>query len=264
MKYFENNYLQALNALSLQLLGSGRSLVSPAWTDTAKNTDFTRLYYVTAGEAVITTSCATYRLTPGNWYLLPAGYSFDYCCPHQMDHIYFHLKLCTANGFDLLRSCREPLSLPAPPQALFLDAVQQPDLLFGLLLRQALYSVLTEILTAHSIVITRTCFSTCVEQALVYINHHLRADLTIDQIAEEVFVSRSTLTKHFRKELGTSVNAYLHDALLSKGQELLVNSNLSIRQISEQLGYSDQFYFSRRFREKYGLPPQKYRMMPLV
>jgi len=264
MQHFDSNYLDALNELTLRLLIAGRAMVGPDWRGNVEDPDFTRLYCVTAGEALITTDREDCLLAPGSWYLLPAGCSFSYRCPEKLDHIYFHLKLCTANGFDLLRCCREPLSLPAAPQGFFLEQVPQPALLFGLQLRQALYTVLLDILSAHGTPLTRPGFSPCVEKALIYINSHLHAGLDIDTVAAGIFVSRSTLTKHFRRELGTSVNAYLHEALLSQGRQLLVNTGLSVREISERLGYSDQFYFSRRFREKYGLPPQKYRSRPFV
>ena len=264
MQHFNSNYLEALNELSLRLLIAGRARVCPTWRGNVENPDFTRLYYVTAGEASVTAGGILHRLIPGSWYLLPAGCSFSYRCPEAMDHIYFHLKLCTANGIDLLSCCREPLSLPAPPQRFFLEQVEQPTLFFGLQLRQALYTLLTDLLSAHHIAVTRPGFSPCVEKALVYINSHLQAGLDIDTVAAGIFVSRSTLTKHFRRELGTSVNAYLHEALLSQGRQLLVNTSLSVREISERLGYSDQFYFSRRFRKKYGLPPQKYRSRPFA
>ena len=47
-------------------------------------------------------------------------------------------------------------------------------------------------------------------------------------------------------------------------EHLLVSTNLSIQQISERFGFCDQFCFFRRFKEKYGETPQRYRRMRLI
>ena len=78
-------------------------------------------------------------------------------------------------------------------------------------------------------------------------------------MAEYCFVSKSTLTKHFQLELSVSVQQYLYDLLLSEASRILLKENLSVLEVSERLGFSDQFYFARRFRAKYGVPPSKYK-----
>jgi AraC-like DNA-binding protein len=47
--------------------------------------------------------------------------------------------------------------------------------------------------------------------------------------------------------------------VLFKAEEMLIKSNLSILEISEMFGFYDQFYFSRRFKERFGISPLKYR-----
>ena len=83
--------------------------------------------------------------------------------------------------------------------------------------------------------------------------------MTTAQVAEHCFVSKSTLTKYFQKELSTSVQKYLYDTLLSEASRILLKENLSVLEVSERLGFSDQFYFARRFKAKYGVPPNRYK-----
>ncbi|MBQ7363709.1 MAG: helix-turn-helix transcriptional regulator [Clostridia bacterium] len=56
-----------------------------------------------------------------------------------------------------------------------------------------------------------------------------------------------------------SIQDYLFSVVISEASELVTNTNLPFLEISERLGFSDQFYFSRRFKQKYGLSPREYR-----
>ena len=49
-----------------------------------------------------------------------------------------------------------------------------------------------------------------------------------------------------------------------EAEQLLLKSDLTVLQISERFGFCDQFYFSRRFKMKYGETPQKYRKLRLI
>ena len=53
--------------------------------------------------------------------------------------------------------------------------------------------------------------------------------------------------------------SYLADQLILSAQRLLVQTAEDIRRISEILGFSDQFYFSRKFKKACGLTPLQYR-----
>jgi len=265
MQLYKYGNFDTLNSIHLQLIFTGRATVGPLWKGENAVATFSRLYYIVSGEAWIETETGSFCLQPGNWYLLPAGCQFSYRCPKEMDHFYCHLKLCGANGIDLLQCCNGPCSVSAAEiSADFFLTQPEDSLLNTIILRQNLYEVITAILQANKIVLRQTAFSPCVEQAIVYINANLHAKLTLSQIAEKTFVSRSTLTKHFRRELGTSVNAYIMDALLSQARQQIIRTALPIRTISENLGFTDQFYFSKCFKTKFGLPPQKYRQQPFV
>ena len=88
--------------------------------------------------------------------------------------------------------------------------------------------------------------------------------LTVSQIAEYCFISKSTLTKHFKKELSVSVNEYICNTVLADAEMLLSTTNVSVSEISSRLGFSDQFYFSRKFKEKFGISPREYRKNKLL
>jgi two-component system response regulator YesN len=64
----------------------------------------------------------------------------------------------------------------------------------------------------------------------------------------------------FRTSLGTTPGRYLTDMRIRDAQSLLAHSSFSIKEISAMLGFEDQLYFSRVFRQKVGLSPKAFRL----
>ena len=101
-------------------------------------------------------------------------------------------------------------------------------------------------------------------RAIGFIKQNLSVQLKTEDVADFASVSVSTLVKHFKAELSVSVHDYILDIVLSDSARLLLNTDLPITVISEKFGFCDQFYFTRRFRERFGIPPRTYRKNSLV
>ena len=91
------------------------------------------------------------------------------------------------------------------------------------------------------------------------IEKNLSINLTVNDIADKLFVSPSAVRKKFKEEMGISIGKYIDDSIMNAAENDVRNSNMSIHQISEKLGFCDQFYFSRRFSQKFGIAPMHYR-----
>ncbi|MBE6942570.1 MAG: helix-turn-helix transcriptional regulator [Ruminococcaceae bacterium] len=255
--------LKPVNRLNLEILTFGYAGVDPDWFGNVVSPVYSRLYYITDGAFTIwTDQSEKMRLGKGHWYLIPSGYSFDYECGETMEHFYFHVKLCDFDGTDLLRNCAVPLCL-TPEKAVdcdfFKKCLDSNRLTDGLLLRQAVFDVLISFIDTYQIPIDAQDYSYCIFKALVYIKQNLSMQLSIAEIAENIFVSKSTLTKHFQKELHMSVNEYICNTIMADAERLLMTSNISIHDLALKFGYTDQLYFSRRFKEKFGKSPREYR-----
>jgi AraC family transcriptional regulator, arabinose operon regulatory protein len=83
--------------------------------------------------------------------------------------------------------------------------------------------------------------------------------LTLDQISGNVGYSPTYFTTLFRRETGYSPLSYFSHLKILKACEFLDFTNLKIKQISFNLGYTDPYYFTKDFTKKMGLSPQKYR-----
>lgn len=253
---------QTLNPIHLLVFSYGRADVGKTWKGKVYNPIASRLFYIVSGRAEIKLSDnQTILMEAGNWYLYPAGCSFEYLCNDHLDHIHFQLKLCGVDGIDLFRKCKAPISatLDDNKEDFFTEGLSYTALSNSLRVRQALYDILLSIMEKNNLDLTSKNLSHCVTRAIQYIKYNLSIQLSSERIAEHAFVSVSTLSKHFRKELGLSVHDYIQDMVLFEAQQLLMKSDMSIMEISEKYGFCDQFYFSRRFREKFGISPREYR-----
>ncbi len=94
-----------------------------------------------------------------------------------------------------------------------------------------------------------------------YIRTNYRENITVRKMADILNMSESSLYAVFRKTVGTSPIKYLNDYRLSVAGELLLKTEDSVANISEKVGIADQFYFSKLFKAKYAISPQKYRKM---
>ena len=63
----------------------------------------------------------------------------------------------------------------------------------------------------------------------------------------------------FKSEIGKPIIDYLIDVRLEEAKNLLVNSEYSVKDVSYVIGYADQNYFSRLFKQRVGYTPTNYR-----
>ena len=94
--------------------------------------------------------------------------------------------------------------------------------------------------------------------AIKYIQFNFSHDISIDDVAKSVGVSRSHLYRVFMSNVGKSPIDYLTEYRINEACNLLRTSNLSIAEVATSVGFFDQFYFSRVFKKAVGVPPSRY------
>ncbi len=98
-----------------------------------------------------------------------------------------------------------------------------------------------------------------VKKATQYILDHVSEDISLEDTAVYAGVSSFYLSKLFKEEIGETFINYLTDRRLEKARSLLLDTEFSIKEITAECGYNDQNYFSRLFKNKFGLSPSDYR-----
>lgn len=92
-----------------------------------------------------------------------------------------------------------------------------------------------------------------------YLDSHYREHLTLDQLCEEFYCSRASLTSSFRRDFGESVMEYLTRIRMETAVDLLNRTDQRIGEIASLCGYPDQNYFCRLFKRYYGMNPGEVR-----
>jgi YesN/AraC family two-component response regulator len=96
-------------------------------------------------------------------------------------------------------------------------------------------------------------------KAVNYIKAHHKEKITIEEVAEEVFLSPQYFSKVFRDEVKYSFNNYLNKVRIDESKSLLLNNNVTLADVASMAGYEDQSYFSKVFKKFTGMSPLKYR-----
>lgn len=103
------------------------------------------------------------------------------------------------------------------------------------------------------------CYRSEIQLVLRYVGAHFTENLTLDSIADAARLNRSYLCRLFKKEVGGSIFQYINRLRMEKAANLLTNRpGIMIKEVAEQIGMDEPFYFTRRFKDYYGLPPREW------
>lgn len=98
-----------------------------------------------------------------------------------------------------------------------------------------------------------------IELVKSYIYKNYGNDLSLEILAEYIYMTPSYLSSVFKKEIGMGINSFIKNYRMEKAKDMLENTNIKIKNIGNLVGYSNTSYFCQSFREFYGLTPEKYR-----
>ncbi len=257
-----HNFTDMINQLRITIEASGYVEGDSSWNAKDVCLPCSRLYYFESGSGVLEHDGEVTVMKPGNLYLVPFGMTFSYRCDNRYTKLYFHINIPRPDGFDLLSDCKRIISMPISISEIqrMTRNYRSGNLVDMLKIKQEVLMHVTSILPSSTVSsFFSTVYSPNVQSTIDYIQQNLSVQLSSSELAARLFICESTLCKHFKEELGVTMSQYIDDSIFLAAEKMLLKSNFSIRRISETLGYCDQFYFSRRFRQKYGQTPLQYR-----
>jgi len=97
------------------------------------------------------------------------------------------------------------------------------------------------------------------EALMQYIAEKSNAQTTVGELADFCNLPQDTLSKRFIRASGTPLKTYLTRLLLRKASQQLLSTNFKIKEISEKLGFSSEYYFCRFFKKHTAMRPSSYR-----
>lgn len=99
-----------------------------------------------------------------------------------------------------------------------------------------------------------------VKKSASFIDSHYSYPISVEDIADAVSVSRSTLFRIYKKQLGLSPQTYLEQIRIRRACLLLMETELSVGSVARSVGYEDSMYFSKVFNKVTGQSPSRYRL----
>ena len=264
--YLEENKVLAdgMNHLEIRLGDHGYVQVDRTWHSEQVCSPFSRLYLVRRGEGLLRVGGNSLTMRPGFAYWIPAGLCFDYLCENAMEKLFFHVQALKPDGYDLLMGMGrvETRPLPAGEPDRLLALYRRRDYEAALLLKAAITALTADMAKGGALEeqVIRD-YSPAVADTIRYIRRHLSLQLSVRELAGRLYLTPNAQGRQFRQETGLTIGRYIDDLLFFSAQAQLIGSDKTIREISDALGFCDPFYFSRRFKQRYGQTPGAYRRL---
>lgn len=101
--------------------------------------------------------------------------------------------------------------------------------------------------------------SDVVYKVMKYIKQNYAQKITLDELAKEVYLSKSYLSSIFKEETGQGLSSYINEVRVEKSKMLLLDSGGSLAAIASLCGFEDQSYFTKVFKKVVGVSPKAYR-----
>lgn len=96
------------------------------------------------------------------------------------------------------------------------------------------------------------------ERSIAFVEHHYHEKITREQLAAMAGISSSHYSILFKRVTGFSPQEYLARLRVHRAVELMISGSGTLREIAQKVGYKDEFYLSRRFKQQTGVSPTAY------
>ncbi|MFA6948733.1 MAG: AraC family transcriptional regulator [Eubacteriales bacterium] len=233
---------------------------------------FDKLYFIESGELTAELLSPrgeverVFRLTAGSVYIIPCGNVYNLYTDNGFSKYFLHFNLIMNDGCDLFCGVRSILKQPfdaARWQSVFSDGT---DEMFSVMKAKSLaYESVVSILEnegaelLHDRLYSISHYPPEVLAAASYIRSALSARITVNDIAHECGISGQILSRQFKKHLGVSPKKYVSDKLWENAGELLLSTDMTVKEIACELKFNDQYTFSKFFKAHCGHSPSEYK-----
>lgn len=274
--------------LKLSMLHVGYAKLDHRWGFKNVISPFVRLFLVTKGSAYAEYAGESFELRPGFMYLIPSFMYNDYRCNDYHEQYYtgffeeiklgmsvFNQKktkyVVKANDtdYDLFKrlvSINPGKSIKDSNPIIHINRDLQgykdskKRSIQHIIETEAILTILFSRFIEDTAIITdKSSFKGDLNRVLIYIAKHLEEELTIAELARYCNLSADHFSKSFFLKFNMKPNKYIQLKRIERAQFLLLTTNDSLLQIAENVGLKSLSYFSKKFKEKVGVSPAKFR-----
>ncbi len=229
------------------------------------------LIYNVHGKGVILTGGVRHELPADHFFIIPAGVPHAYFADDRDPWSIYWIHFAGPKSRLFSHTALQPVPLERGPTSRINDRIDLFNEIFRNLERGYSIETLeyTNLCLEHLLasfthlrqfrIIKEGLEKDPVSQSINYMLEHLDRKLTLNEVAAEVRLSASHYSRLFSERTGHSPVEYFIQLKIQRACRLLDNSDWSIAEVAREMGFEDQFYFSRLFRKIMNMSPRVYR-----
>ncbi|MBR2466880.1 MAG: helix-turn-helix transcriptional regulator [Clostridia bacterium] len=219
-----------------------------------------RLYLPMSGSGKLTLSHAEIELKPGNLYFLPAFSVMKSSIETEIDKYYIHFR-SSLTILEMYGYLSRRYSVAADESTVALvDTVLKNytdrSVSASMKVAGAMSILLSDFLDGIG---ASEANMPKFQSVLDYIDGHYTENIKLDTLAEIMNISTMYFSNAFKSTFNISPKQYILNKRLAKSQQLLIESELSIKDIAYAVGFENENYFSEFFSSKMGISALKFR-----
>ena len=231
------------------------------------------LHFILSGNGFYSVNKKTWSLSAGQMFLIYPEEPVVYCADKTNPWTYIWIGFKGLGANTVIKNCGFSKNNPVLPAPALEEYIGCIDDLFdhnsmsfsnGLYRESSLLRLFAILANHHADPALRDTQqeysdNAYINSAIDYINKMYMQNISVSEIADSIGISRAYLNHIFQQEFNVSVQNYLIDFRMNKSANLLASTTLSIKEISNQVGYNDPLVFSKAFKKKFEMSPKSYR-----
>lgn len=263
LDFFNNT----INSININILDHGLFKGDSSWRHKDVKSPFNRLYLVLDGEGYLQSGSIKTMLMPGMMYLIPVNSTNTYVCDSFIRKFYLHFRAEIYYGRDIFEALSSTVSLAYDVNWLLrlIEEVREEKLSSIYKFKGFLFDVIDRFASSVPAVNEQqmdVVYKYC--DLFRYVKDNCSAKLNLKELSGILGYRYDSLSKKFRRDMGYSLKSYLNKSLVQAAKEKLLLSEMNIKEIAYNLGFTDEFYFSRFFKKHTGISPKEYRKKNMI
>lgn len=271
MNRYKNSYkVTEKELVSLSVYNVGFQNCDPLYQWGPGIRDHYLIHYVISGKGYYKTKNKTFTLKAGDTFLVYPNTEVLYYADETDPWEYAWVGFTGSDASTILKATdftkdspvifQTPLGDSIHRQLLHIYDARGNKFEHAVEMTGQLYTMLALFMHSASKTTAQNTTATYVQKGIEYISANYSYNITVEDIADYVGLSRSHLFRSFESILGQSPKEYLTDLRMRQACYLLEHSSLSITAIANSIGFDNSLYFSKTFHKVKGIAPKEYRL----
>ncbi|WP_234410418.1 helix-turn-helix transcriptional regulator [Caldalkalibacillus mannanilyticus] len=247
------------------------------WKNEGNIRDGYTMWVITSGSGRIMMGDSSINLARGKCVMTTPNMEISMQSQSNQDNVSFYqldFDVCKVNGTDLVKEMsKQSTPLPCQGEVLchpfsqcldFLEAIYQQRNSSD---EMELFNIHVRFQELIQFIFQQNCSENSrassiqqeIKNSIDYLKQQYDKPWTVDQLAELARVSRWQYTRMFKKVTGQVPLHYLNGIRIERAKQLLVKTDDRLMDIAQNIGFNNEYYFNRRFKQSVGISPGHYR-----